>query len=88
MSNNIKAFNIKNVCEVGSMISFQYKGFDITINQDDEETNGKLVIDVSEWTPTSKEYSEVPIASLEVNKMYGNTGWEDSWWDINEDEGE
>ena len=87
MGNNIKAFNIKNVCEVGSMISFQYKGFDITINQDDEETNGKLVIDVSEYIPDN-DYTEVPIASLEVNGRYGRSDWEDTWWDIDEKEGE
>ena len=81
MGNNIKAFNIKNVCEDDSMISFQYKGFEITINQDDGETNGNLEIDVSEYTPTSKDYTEVPIASLKVNKRYGNTDWENTWWD-------
>tara|TARA_R100001126_G_C4798409_1_gene135562 strand:- start:145 stop:405 length:261 start_codon:yes stop_codon:yes gene_type:complete len=81
MGNNIKAFNIKNVSEGDSIIEFQYKGFIITINQDDGETNGNLIINVSEYIPESKDYTEVPIASLEVNGRYGRSDWEDTWWD-------
>ena len=79
MSNNIKSFLIKDVQEQAEAIRFQYKGFVITLNQD-KETNGDLNIDVDEYIPKSKDYSQAQIASFTIGRHLGNLNWEDTWF--------
>jgi len=83
MGNNVKAFLIKNVQEEAEAIKFQYKGFIITLNQD-EEKGGDLNIYVDEYIPKSKDYSQAQIASFTVGNHLGRSDWEDTWF-INEE---
>lgn len=79
MGNNLKAFLIKDIVEYGESVSFQYKGFIITLNQDNE-TDGNLIIDVAEYIPTDKDYSQSPITSLVVDRHLGSLDWKDTWF--------
>ena len=83
MADNLKAFLIKDIREHAESISFQYKGFIITLNQD-EETNGNLHIDVAEYIPKSKDYSQEPLMSFTVDRHLGRLDWEDTWFDVEE----
>lgn len=79
MGNNIKSFLIKDVQEQAEAIRFQYKGFVITLNQD-EEKGGDLNIYVDEYIPKSKDYSQAQIASFTIGKHLGRLDWEDTWF--------
>ncbi len=78
MGNNLKAFLIKDIVEYGENISFQYKGFMITIGQDDE-SNGNLQIDVAEYNPNS-DYTDAPFNSFTVDRHLGSLDWKDTWF--------
>jgi len=79
MANNLKAFLIRDIVEYGETISFQYKGFVITISQD-TETNGNLQIDVAEYIPKDKDYTQAPFTSFTVDRHLGRLDWKDTWF--------
>jgi hypothetical protein len=77
MSNNIKSFLIKNVVDDGEEVSFDYKGFHLSINQADDWTNGDLEIQVRSWTPKDK-YHEDPLFITTIQGSLGATDWDET----------
>jgi hypothetical protein len=77
MSNNIKSFLIRNVVDDGEEVSFDYKGFHFSINQTDDWTNGDLEIEVGEFIPKDKDYTQGPLFITTIQGSLGATDWDE-----------